>query len=124
MARITDDDFVRHLDPNADIAQPNLTPEKAKSMWEAAVAKAQEPYHDWKGESGNDEPDSSQFCRGEVYISRCDGEKLGFRLPARVQFSGYARGSSERRLTALAVRIADCRLPLEYTSFWHVAWKR
>lgn len=60
MVRITNDDCVSHLDPNI-IAQPNATPEKVKSMWETAVGKASEPYHNWKSDSGIHEPDFSNF---------------------------------------------------------------
>lgn len=61
---ISDDPYVQHLDPNGPIAQPNITPLKIKTMWEGAVAKASQPYHNWKGESGNHEPDASKFCTG------------------------------------------------------------
>ena len=64
--KIVDDEQVSHVDPNI-IQQPNISAEKLSRMWATAKAKWNQPYADWKSESGNNQPWLS-FCQGKGWV--------------------------------------------------------
>ncbi|CBJ28750.1 expressed unknown protein [Ectocarpus siliculosus] len=73
--KIVDDEQVSHVDPNI-IQQPNISAEKLSRMWATAKAKWNQPYANWKSESGNNQPWLS-FCQGctDTYVLGCAIEK-------------------------------------------------
>ncbi|CAB1102774.1 unnamed protein product [Ectocarpus sp. CCAP 1310/34] len=73
--KIVDDQQVSHVDPNI-IQQPNISAEKLSRMWATAKAKWNQPYANWKSESGNNQPWLS-FCQGctDTYVLGCAIEK-------------------------------------------------
>ncbi|CAB1100980.1 unnamed protein product [Ectocarpus sp. CCAP 1310/34] len=64
--KIVDDQQVSHVDPNI-IQQPNISAEKLSRMWATAKAKWNQPYANWKSESGNNQPWLS-FCQGKGWV--------------------------------------------------------
>ncbi|CAN0020324.1 unnamed protein product [Ectocarpus sp. 12 AP-2014] len=59
--KIVDDEQVSHVDPYI-IQQPSISAEKLSKMWATAKAKWNQPYSNWKSESGNNQPWLS-FCQ-------------------------------------------------------------